>query len=287
MVEIGTGSGYFLAEMARRHPEWNFLGVDLSTASVTRSYRRISEENPDNLRLFCGHGLFVLRDALASESVTEIYVNFPDPWPKPKHRNRRLLTADFFQAAARCLVDDGTIRLTTDSTAYVEFARSEARQTALYDIDSGEPPPNVLRSKYARRFQEQRPIEHLVFHPKNADITVTPHIQPKSMQHAKLEGSMPRLEQFEKLPSQFDGGTVIILSAYRGIERDEYIFPTRIEEGDLVQEILLKVVPQDDRLLVSVERFGTPLATRGAAEAVHLLTDWLKEHNCDVIDRSY
>ena len=79
VLEIGFGDGSFLEWIAKTHPEWNCLGADVARGSVTRAFKRLRSANVSNVRLHHGSGLFLLRNVLSNESVSRVYVNFPDP----------------------------------------------------------------------------------------------------------------------------------------------------------------------------------------------------------------
>ncbi|WP_245971594.1 tRNA (guanine(46)-N(7))-methyltransferase TrmB, partial [Calidithermus terrae] len=91
VLEVGHGDGRFTAEIARRHPGWNILGVEVSAASVARALKRMRREGVTSVRLYHGEAAFALRNLVAPRGLSRVYVNFPDPWPKAKHEENRLL----------------------------------------------------------------------------------------------------------------------------------------------------------------------------------------------------
>ncbi len=279
VLEIGFGDGGFLLDLASRHPEWNVLGVEISPGSVRRARRRLRQAGLTNVRLYLGQARFLVRQVLPPRSLHSVYVNFPDPWPKERHRARRLLQTSFFALLSTRLEAQGTLRLTTDDAPYFAFALEAAQQTGLFRIEVTEPPPETLQTKYARKWQaQQKPIYHAVFHKAaEAPDPFLPTIERYDvMHHAVLEGVLPKLEHFEKLVHAFEGGHVIFLEAYRSLDGSGLLFLARIEEEDLVQEVLLEVAPREGRVLVRVLPFGLPLSTRGTREAVRYLSTWLE-----------
>ncbi len=92
-LEIGTGKGKFIYEMAKNNPDINFIGLEKYESIIIRALEKMEEEALPNLK-------FIVADAknLANIFVHEInclYLNFSDPWPKNRHANRRL-TSPFF-----------------------------------------------------------------------------------------------------------------------------------------------------------------------------------------------
>jgi tRNA (guanine-N7-)-methyltransferase len=278
VLEIGFGDGRFLAHLARAHPAWNLLGAEVSPASVTRAFKRLRREGITTARLYKGHGRFLVRNVVPPRGLHRVYVNFPDPWPRKRHHKNRLLQAGFFRLLSTRLEDGGALRLTTDHAEYFAFALEEARTTRLFAVEESPPPPATLRTKYALKWREQaRPIHHAVFTKvAEADESFEPIQTSKDMQHALLEGDLSAAGGFTKQVHRFSGGVVILLNVYREVEGEGLLFPAIIEEEDLRQEVLVKARPHEGGVYVGLQRFGDPLTTKGAAEAVRAVTEWLE-----------
>lgn len=279
MLEIGFGDGSFLTDWAAHHPDWNVLGVEISPGSVRRAFSRVRRAGLTNVRLFLGQAHFLMRHVLPPRSLSLVYVNFPDPWPKQRHQDRRLLQASFWALLTTRLSAQGVLRLTTDDASYFSFALEEAQKTGLFGIEVTEPPPETLQTKYACKWQaQQKPIYHAIFTKQaEASDSFLPSIERyDTMHHALLEGTLPELERFEKLVHAFPGGHVIVLEAYRSLDGKGLLFLVRIEEEALTQEVLVEAYPKNGKLLVRVRPFGLPLSTRGTGEAIRCLTKWLE-----------
>ena len=95
-LEIGFGNGSFMEAVAAREPEWNWLGAELSRSSVGRAFRRLTRAGLSNVRIYAGDARFLVRQVLPAHCLDRVYVNFPDPWPRRRHRDNRLLEASFF-----------------------------------------------------------------------------------------------------------------------------------------------------------------------------------------------
>lgn len=282
-LEIGFGDGRFLVELDRLHPEWNKLGVEISLASVSRAFRRMHREEVGNVRLFRGHGRWLLRDFLRGGSLRRIYVNFPDPWPRRKQEENRLLQPGFFRLAAHRLQDPGELMLTTDHAEYFEFARESARESGVMTEEILAPPPETLRTKYALKWQDQeRPIYHAVFRPTLRPEPSEPLTGIVPMQHALLEGDLDAVQRVEKHVRRFSGGTVIVMEAYRSLSAEGLMFEVVVEEADLRQELLVKAWTKEDGVFVALQPFGDPMGTRGCREAVRAVADVLEKQGMTV-----
>lgn len=289
VLEIGFGGGRLLKQLATDRPDWNLLGVELSHGSTARAFRRLQRAGVRNARLFTGRARFVVRDVLLPRTLHRIYVNFPDPWPKERHHDRRLLNASFFRLAATRLEEGGALLLTTDHEDYFRFAITEAQTTGCYQIGHTDPPPAMLQTKYARRWRGQdKPIHHAVFTKRaEPDDTFEPIIQKSPMHHAVLEGELPDLHSFEKQVHKADDVQIVLLEAYRSVEGDGLLFLTLVEEPDLSQKILVEARPGRRGIFVGLKRFGDPISTTGTSEAVRLVTEWLENQGLEAVDRKY
>ena len=122
-VDIGCGDGSFLVEMARRAPERRFLGVERLLGRVRKTCRRLARIGASNARVIRVESHYLVRHLLPRGSASVIHVMFPDPWPKRKHNNRRLIQTDFLDAVREALGEGGELRLTTDDAPYFQHMR--------------------------------------------------------------------------------------------------------------------------------------------------------------------
>lgn len=122
-VDLGSGDGAFLVELARRTPERRFLGVERLLGRVRKTCRRLAREGISNARLIRVESHYLVRYLLTPGSASVIHVMFPDPWPKRKHHHHRLIQTDFLDAVHGALGEGGELRLTTDDLPYFEHMR--------------------------------------------------------------------------------------------------------------------------------------------------------------------
>ena len=118
VVEIGFGRGEYLRALAAAAPEVAHVGVDLSHRRVLKMARRIARTDERNIRLIEASAQELVRDALEAASLETCWINFPDPWPKKRHKRRRLIQAGFVAALARRLVPGGELHAATDHAEY-------------------------------------------------------------------------------------------------------------------------------------------------------------------------
>lgn len=288
VLEVGFGDARFTAGLAKLHPEWNILGAEVSAGSVVRALKRMRREGIENVRLFHGQAGFALRNLVPRGGLYRVYVNFPDPWPKSKHQQNRLLQRGFFQRLSTRLQDGGALLLTTDHQEYWEFAQQEAKATSLFRVETPLVPEFHLSTKYALKWKEAgRNFYHAVFTKEAEDKEPWPPLARYPMPHAVLSGKMPKIENFQKVVVPFEGGHAILLEAVASLGGEGYYFLAHIEEQDLTQDVLLEVRPSANGIYAGIGRFGAPLSAGGVRASVKWLVEWLETKGLQVIQRSY
>ena len=119
-LEIGFGNGESLAEMARRHPERNYLGVEVHTPGVGHLLLKLAEFGCTNVRVIRHDAVEVVRRMLPAASLQAVYLFFPDPWQKKRHRKRRILQPSLVDELARVIRPGGHLHAATDWQDYAE-----------------------------------------------------------------------------------------------------------------------------------------------------------------------
>jgi len=117
-LEIGFGNGENLLALAGAHPQRDFLGVEVHRPGVGRLLLALEARALTNVRVICHDAVEVLAQQLAPQSLDEILILFPDPWPKKRHHKRRLIQRPFAELAASRLVARGVLRVATDWQPY-------------------------------------------------------------------------------------------------------------------------------------------------------------------------
>ena len=118
VVEVGSGGGEAILAHAAAHPGVDHLAVEVWETAIARLVRGSAERGLHNLRVAPADASQLLATALPVGSVSEVWVFFPDPWRKPRHRKRRLVSAAFADSVARVLRPGGVWRLATDWADY-------------------------------------------------------------------------------------------------------------------------------------------------------------------------
>ena len=120
VVEIGFGRGEFLLDLAAKNPNTAFIGIDVSFKRTLKMARKLSGSGLRNVRLLEGRGQVVVEQLLWPDTIQQIWINFPDPWPKDRHTDRRLIEPELVRATARALVAGGSLMVATDDAPYAK-----------------------------------------------------------------------------------------------------------------------------------------------------------------------
>ena len=122
-VEIGSGRGEALVALAEQHPDWNLVAFEVFQPAVASTLSRIARHGVENVRIVLANGVEGLDRLFAPHSIIELWTFFPDPWHKPRHHKRRLVSPEFAALVASRLTRDGVWRLATDWSDYAEAMR--------------------------------------------------------------------------------------------------------------------------------------------------------------------
>lgn len=117
-VEYCSGNGAWIAAKAEADPFSNWVAVEKQFLRAQKIWSKIKNQNLANLLVVCGEGYKVTHHYFPSETVQEVYVNFPDPWPKRRHAKHRIIQPSFIQEIQRILVKRGTFTFVTDDRDY-------------------------------------------------------------------------------------------------------------------------------------------------------------------------
>jgi tRNA (guanine-N7-)-methyltransferase len=122
VLEIGFGMGDSLAAIAKTHPEWDFIGIEVHRPGVGRLLGTIDGDGLTNVRVMCADAVDVLQQQVPEASLDAILLFFPDPWHKTRHHKRRLVQPAFVQLLRSRLKPGGRFHMATDWQPYARHA---------------------------------------------------------------------------------------------------------------------------------------------------------------------
>jgi len=124
VLEIGSGMGESTAAMAAAAPEVDHIAVEVFEPGLAQLLMRMEDAGLTNLALLRGDAVALLRHRVPAGSLDVVRIYFPDPWPKRKHRKRRLVQPDVVALVASRLRPGGTLHLATDWDDYATQMRA-------------------------------------------------------------------------------------------------------------------------------------------------------------------
>ena len=161
-LEIGFGAGEHLAKQAADNPHIGFIGCEPYINGVAHFLGHVERANLQNVRLFTDdvHDLFAY---LPQGQINRVFILFPDPWPKKRHRARRLILPQFLTSLAYVLKDQAIIRISTDHGDYLRWILFYMQAFGSFEWCNPEPvacshrPEDWPETRYARKALAGRP----------------------------------------------------------------------------------------------------------------------------------
>nr|WP_302225966.1 tRNA (guanosine(46)-N7)-methyltransferase TrmB [uncultured Marvinbryantia sp.] len=158
-IEVGMGKGQFLTQLARLHPEINYVGIERYTSVLLRAVEKLErqEEKPENLLFICMDAR-ELPEVFAESEVAKLYLNFSDPWPKDRHANRRLTSRQFLERYEKILAADGRVEFKTDNRGLFDFSLGEIEpagwklELSTYDLHAD---ANLMQGNVMTEYEEK------------------------------------------------------------------------------------------------------------------------------------
>ncbi|NNF52343.1 MAG: tRNA (guanosine(46)-N7)-methyltransferase TrmB [Gammaproteobacteria bacterium] len=156
VLEIGFGNGAVLAQLAVSRPGDDFLGIEVHRPGVGHLLQLLKETECNNVRIIRDDAVEVLKEMLPPESLDEVLLFFPDPWPKKRHHKRRIVQPAFIELVASKLKPGGVFHLATDWQNYAEQMLELIDNASAFENVAGagkysERPASRPETKFERR----------------------------------------------------------------------------------------------------------------------------------------
>ncbi|MCZ7649367.1 MAG: tRNA (guanosine(46)-N7)-methyltransferase TrmB [Planctomycetota bacterium] len=166
-VEIGSGGGRFIIGEAERKPDWNFVGIEPSGEYFYVMKERVAKRSLANLKLVRTDAVDLIASVFPDACVDHYHLYFPDPWPKKRHRKRRVIRPEFVAHVRRTLKPDGALYYATDHFDALEDALPVLREGLRVEEQSGPWPdaPEGRTNFEIKYIRQGRPIYRFVCRP--------------------------------------------------------------------------------------------------------------------------
>lgn len=171
ILELGCGKGEYTLELARKYPKKNFIGVDIKGERIWRGAKTALEEKLGNV-VFLRIGIEVITNYFDKQEVEEIWITFPDPYPKNRQRKKRLMSPVFLKNYKEVLKPKGLIHLKTDELKFfnytIQVLKSEKYKISkeirdLYKNEVEDPSLKIQTTYEKMHLEDGRKIYYLCF----------------------------------------------------------------------------------------------------------------------------
>ena len=123
-LEIGFGGGEHLIHQAGLNPDIGFIGCEPYQNGVAKLMGKLSANPCQNIKVYDGDVRNIF-DVLANNSISKVFLLYPDPWPKKRHHRRRFVTQEFLVPLYEAMKPGSILRIATDIEDYVRQALQE------------------------------------------------------------------------------------------------------------------------------------------------------------------
>jgi len=285
LIEIGFGGGHFLIDLGKARPDCNVLGVEISAYSLRRGAKRITKADLAHVQLVQGNGHVVLQALCQPASVSGVFINFPDPWPKEGHYHRRLIDAAFLQLAATRIESGGSLEIATDHAEYASAIADclegcpyfQSRLPSAYTTRDGE----HVTTKYeqiardagrtCRYFRWQRN------HIPTPDLYPVPEELP--MPHVVLASPLSLTDigrQFEPMQASAGPTHVRLIELFQSAYDQKLLIEAYVNEAPIAQRVGISIRQRrTGDYIIGLHEIGFPRPTPGIQLAIGHLADWV------------
>ena len=127
-VECCSGNGEWIVKKAQAYPQINWIAIEMKFERIRKIYSKRFNFQIKNLFIVCGRAEVFLKEYLFSNCVDAFYINFPDPWPKTKHKKHRLIQSSFIQELSRVIKSRKMVHLVSDAYEYIQQVEKEFKK---------------------------------------------------------------------------------------------------------------------------------------------------------------
>lgn len=278
-VEIGFGNGDSLIHMARSHPENVLVGMEVSLWCLEKAARKIRAENLSHVFLLYGDARFLLGRCFSNGSLDRIIMNFPCPWPKRRHAQRRVTNPAFCETLCRVLREEGRFELTTDEAWYAEEVRMAlASRGELIVMGPERNPRRDFQTKYERKWKTQgKDIFQVVAIRNVLPIPIFSGKGGEEPLHRELLNVRPTWDMVEKMKGmegKTDRYCWVLGEAFTNQEGVFILKALSVDEG-FEQHFYLTLAPTERGSLVKVDSVSHPFRTPGVKAALNAVADFI------------
>jgi tRNA (guanine-N7-)-methyltransferase len=283
IVEIGFGYGAFLTHLARQNPEANVIGLEVASKCLTAGENAVKRQKLSNVRIIHSTAETALHHLFQPTTISEVHINFPDPWFKTKHGHRRLMQRDTLDAIVNRLQLGGMLYLATDIVEYAEMSAELLAQTPGLDNTLNTPWANSMPGRTVTKYenkaqQEGRDCYYFAYRRNTISAPFIPIAEELAMPHIVFNSPLSLdeiLSNFSNSEHTVGDTHISILNGYRG--RSVLLFEVYVNEPTIDQRValILSQRPEANEYTLKLGVIGHPRPTPGVHHAAAILGEWI------------
>ncbi len=164
-LDLGCGKGSFTTELAKRYPNKLILAADVMIGRLRKLQKKINRQDISNLELLRVEAKSLTYYMLPNDSIDRLHLLCPDPWPKSRHRHKRLITSDFLGSLYRTLKLGGSFHFASDDIDYYNYVKELVNRTEGFKEDSTKISDITdIKTDFEKRWNEQgKKVNHIAW----------------------------------------------------------------------------------------------------------------------------
>ena len=128
ICDVGFGAGDSLLSLAQQKPNYNFVGIEVYRPGIGAVLNKIHKLEITNIRVVNADAIEFIDKKIRHDQLAGMMVWFPDPWPKQKHKKRRLIQTEFLEVVVKSMQKEAILHLASDWQPYIKFMQVQASQ---------------------------------------------------------------------------------------------------------------------------------------------------------------
>ena len=279
-VEIGFGSGEYMTALARKNPDINFIGFETSLTALYKAQVKFYKNNIKNARVIQGDARLLIRELFPSNSISKLIVNFPCPWPKKRHKERRIFIESFINTLADVLKKGGTIELATDVDWYAQEVYENFEKSEFFEaneiIENFERP---VKTKYELKWDKEGRNKYLFIAKKIKNNKVKRVLEGVSeIPHKTIKDvDMEKLKSLKDKHIREENISFTVSSIYEDLLNDRYLLRVVSTDDDFMQQYYVSIYKKTNDWLVKLDSTTIPYRTPAVKFTVYKIAELIEK----------
>lgn len=282
ILEIGFGYGQMLEYLHQTRPDANIIGLEVSNFCLDRAENMIPRKGLDRVRVIRARAETALHHLFRPQSLSEVHINFPDPWFKERHAGRRLMQRDTLDAIISRMQPSAKLYLATDILAYAEMSAELLSETPSLTNLLNTPWANDFEDRVTTKYEKKaktvgRHCYYFMYTRNDVPTPEIPVIEEAPMPHMVIQSPNTLEELFQQLelPALAKPENELHIEfKFRYLGINDVLLDVHIHEPTIDQRVGIAIIRREhseDIYTVKLSAIGSPRPTEGIHRAVRLI----------------